>query len=282
MSQREIIAFVHIEKAAGTTLNHLLRLNYFPRYCDVRPLSYTSKGVFGVNDMKRVFAINPAVKCISGHAIRPFANLCDLIPKIRYITLLRDPLYRYISHYQFWVEKLQKKITFDQFLDLKNTFNFQTKKIAGTEDLYLAKDILARRFFLVGLVEEFDRFLILLKKNLEPFNFCPGYRVQRIGDRKSIIRRKVMDNLNYYHDRIIKANLLDIELYKFARDELIPKEIEKYGSDFENDVRTFTNSRPDYSRKLVRYIEYLFRKCYYEPIFGCIRVFNGLPAKGSY
>lgn len=281
-SERELLAFVHIEKAAGTTLNHILRVNFAMRYCDVKPLSSASKGIFRAEDMRKVMAINPAVKCISGHSIKPFVDLCEVIPRIRYITLLRQPVYRYISQYQYWIETLDKKLSFDQFMNLKSTFNFQTRKIAGTEDLCLAKDILAKRFFLVGIVEEFDQFLMLLKRKLEPFNFRAGYQLQNIGDKESTIRREITQNIDEYRDKIMEVNQLDTELYRYVREELIPREKEQYGRGFENDLTAFRNSRKNYPANLVRYADYLFRKCYYEPIFGFIRKLNGLPAKGSY
>lgn len=281
-SNRELLAFVHIEKAAGTTLIHMLRINFFMGYCDVTPLSSASNGIFQAEDMRKLMIINPAVKCIGGHAVRPSRDLSDVIPRIRYITLLRDPVYRYISHYQYWIEKLQKKLSFEEFINLETTHNFQTRKIAGKEDLTLAKSVLAERFFLVGVVEEFDEFLILLKRKLEPFKFRPGYQLRNVGEKESPTRRGIAQKIDEYREKIIKVNQVDLQLYRHVREEIIPKEKKRYGPDFDNDLAAFRHSRKRYPRKLVRYVDYAFRKCYYEFIFGFIRRLNGLPAKGSY
>ncbi len=78
------------------------------------------------------------------------------------------------------------------------------------------------------------------------------------------------------------ANKLDNELYSYVKNEIIVKEKEKYGSNFEGDLKRFKNENRNYSKKLFLYLDYLLRKCYYEPMFGIIRKKNGLPAKGSY
>lgn len=57
------------------------------------------------------------------------------------------------------------------------SLNRQTRAIAGSEDVSLAKKMILRRFLLVGIVEEFDGVLILLKRKLEPFKFRPGYKM---------------------------------------------------------------------------------------------------------
>jgi hypothetical protein len=195
---------------------------------------------------------------------------------------LRNPIQRYISQYQYWIEKLGKKLTFEEFLSLERTHNFQTKKIAGYADIELARDILADRFFLVGTVEDFDHFLILLKKKLEPFKFRPGYHVQNVSSRESIIHRNFTQKLDKYYDQILKVNQLDMILYKYVKGELIPKEKKQYGPGFDNCVTAFKKENRGYSKKFLRYADYVLRKCYYDPVFGFIRKINGLPAKGSY
>ena len=277
-----MIAFTHIEKAAGTTLIHILRVNFFMKYCDVKPLSIKSSGILRADDLRKIMMINPLLKCIAGHAIRPFADLCDVAPGIKYITILRDPTRRYISHYQYWSEKLGHKITFEEFLKFRNTHNLQTRKIAGSENVQFAKEILKKRFFLVGIVEEFDEFLVLLKNKLKPINFSPEYRLQNIGKRNSIIRADLEKNIHNYLYEIMYANKLDNELYSYVKNEIIFKEKEKYGYNFEDDLKRFKNENKNYSKKYFLYIDFLLRKCYYEPVIGFIRKMNGLPAKGSY
>lgn len=282
-SDNKLLAFVHIEKAAGTTLIHLLRSNFFMRYCDVKPFSSTSNRVFTSDDMKKVLRFNPALRCIGGHAVKPFSDLRESF-HVRYFTLLRDPIKRYLSQYQYWLERLEKKLSFQSFLDVEGSFNLQTKKIAGTDNLDLAKKTLSKDFFLVGTVEAFDEFLILFRNKLKPFEFSPYYEVKNVGNNKSPVRKSLPEIFVKYKDEIIKRNQLDIELYEYVKTVLLPRAKVIYGPNFDDDLNLFKNSNNRYSLKnrIFLDLDYMVRKCYYELIFGIIRKKNGLPPKGSY
>lgn len=270
-SQKQIIAFVHIEKAAGTTLIHLLRNNFVLRYCDVKPLSKASNRLFMAQDMKTVLKFNPFVKCIGGHGVKPFSDLENHFPRIRYITLLRSPIERYLSHFQYWREQLGYQLSFQDFLTETRLHNFQTKKIAGDDDLCRAKQMVGENFFLVGLVEAFDEFILLFKKKLLPFIFIPDYERKNVAYRHSPLRKTLDNEFHIFRSEIIKNNQNDIALYEYVKSTLMPKEKEIYGPIFQKDLEKLKNP---VSRKLRRhraYIDYIVRKLYYEPIFNTIR-----------
>jgi len=209
---KKIIAFVHIEKAAGSSLISILRYNFPLTHCEVKPLSKDSSHVFSSSDMKKILNINPWVKSISGHSITPFSDLKIAYPNIRYITLLRDPVNRYISHYLYWVDVMGYKGNFRNFMDSEKHWNFQVKKIAGVEDIGAAKKIIDKEFLLVGIVEEFDEFLLLLKRKIPNRQFkLVSYHLNK--GRKSPINKHVMEKLNQYLPEIRERNTLDIELY---------------------------------------------------------------------
>ena len=273
---REMLAFVHIYKAAGTTLTHILRLNFFLTHLDVKVLCKDSRGIFQSADMKKIMKINPFVRCIAGHDIKPFSDLSDIFPGIRYITLLRDPIKRTISQYQYNVEKLGSNLSFDEHLRIPGEMNVQTRWMAGSDDIDSAKRNITSRFFLVGIVEEFDEFLILLKKKLEPLIFRPGYKLKNVTNTDSPIRADINRHFDKYREKIIKHNLLDIKLYNYVKDEILPKRIEEYGSTFEYDVAQFKKFEKRYASNLLRYLDYFYRKCYYMPILKLIRKANGI------
>ena len=278
-TKKEIFAFVHIEKAAGTTFIHLLRRNFFLRYIDVRPLSEKSNRIFSLQDLKKYLIINPFLKCIGGHAVVPYSALANKSLNIKFITLLREPVFRYISHYQYWVEKRQKKISFDEFLKLDWMKNFQVKKIAGSENLTLAKKIIKDWFFLVGIAEEFDEFLICLQMKILPRIFCPYYKIHNVGINNNIKN----DILSKYYDQIIEKNELDIKLYFYVKNEIIPNLIKQYGTDFRENINHFKKLNDKYRPPTLKsYIDFMCRKIYYERISNGIRYINSMPMKGYY
>ncbi|MFX0197728.1 MAG: sulfotransferase family 2 domain-containing protein [Candidatus Hodarchaeota archaeon] len=271
-----MLAFVHIKKAAGTTLNHIMRINYIFRHCDVKVLEAGSDDVFRAADMKHLLKINPFVASISGHEVRPYGDLRSFIPSIKFITLLRDPVKRYLSQYQHNYEILGEKLAFSQYLNTESSFNKQTRTIAGCDDVELAKEILARRFFLVGTVEAFDEFLVILKNKIKDRKLHLGYKKQNIRNEKSALRKSLDEKYEEYKERIIERNLLDIELYRYVNEVLLPLEREKYGKNLQKHVEDFKATNTNFYRPLFRYLDFGYRKLYFQPMIQYVRRKNRL------
>ena len=273
-----ILAFVHIEKAAGTTIIHLMRHNFFLRYVDVRPLSGEFEQIFTSKDMQMTMMVNPFLVCVGGHSVKPYSDIKERWPQVRYITLLRNPIRRYISQYVYWRDKRLKNIEFDEFLTIDWVSNLQVKKLAGSENFKLALKNL-EQFFLVGCVEQFDEFLVLLRKKLKPQDFYPYYRAHNVSNLKKIRE----ENFSKYYEKIAEKNRLDIELYDHVKSKIMPEQIWSYGSGFAHDVSEFKRQNAGRRPLLAkRRIDYLYRKLYLEPVTGLIRLMNGFPFKGSY
>ena len=194
MLNKEIIAYIHIEKAAGQTMQHILQKNFLYNHCHVKTLKKSEKGVFSSSSMRILLRINPFIKSISGHSIMPFSDLKQKYPNIKYITLMREPFERYISHYQYQVNRMRSSWNFDTFLKQNFTKNFQTKKIAGTENLEKAIKIVKENIFLVGTVDEFDNFLLVLQKKLLPENLNINYKSKNVA-KDNRIKSDIIKNL---------------------------------------------------------------------------------------
>lgn len=274
-----MFAFIHIEKAAGTTLNHILRKNFLFRCIDVRPLSVESDCVFRPQDLEKYLMINPKLNCISGHSVQPIQDLTKAFPNIKYFTVLRNPVERYVSQFRYLVKIKRIPDDFDLFLSNTDYNNVQTKKIAGYEDFEKALNIIKNEMFEIGVVEEFDSFLLRLQKNLRPLIFDPNYVRKNITSGKN----KKDWLLTKYKKEIVQRNQFDLNLYEAVIKTIIPNANKAYGKELlEHDLKKFQQVNFNTKTDFKSYLDYLIRKIYYEPVTGYLRKKSGLPAKGSY
>lgn len=274
-----LLAFVHIEKAAGTTLNHILRRNYFLSYMDVRPFHKKSNGLFSADDYRIASRIVPGLKCISGHSVKPFGSLESINRDIHFIALLRNPVDRYLSQYMFWVNHMGKSLSFEDYLALEKPRNFQTKKISEKVSVEQAIMTLENKFLLVGIVEEFDEFLVMLRKKLSAEKFDPSYHSKNVGMPISSLIGKYRE----YKELIVDNNRYDIEVYNYVKSELRVKNIRNYGDGLGRDLEKFVESKKNVKPSMLKlYIDFIQRKFYIDPLVGIVRMLHGLPYKGSY
>ena len=225
--------FLHVPKTAGTTLHHILERCY-PRnqICSFKDPNYRSELE---NFQKLSTETREAYRLIKGHLSFGFHR--HLPGRSTYITFLREPVARALSFYHYarsHPEHYLYPLLGDDHVDLKillrqrtptthELFNLQTSMVAGDEwddperpadraALERAKQNLRSHFDVVGLTEEFDTSLGLLRRRF-------GWKV-RFYTRKNVTRRKdQIDNLDpETHSLLREANALDIELYQFARE----------------------------------------------------------------
>jgi hypothetical protein len=298
-----MLAFVHIEKSAGTTLKSIFQQNFGPGFAEVRPLFPTAQNdfdpedrqaynhivqdganprQFGPRDLTTYRYLNPWLSCFSGHSIRPCLGLEKSVPELRYITILREPGRRYVSYYNYTHgpnnPRKIKKITFEEFLEKKHFHNFQTKKIACRDDLHAAQDVLDRKFMLVGVMEEFDEFLIMLKQKLGSKTFTINYRALNTRPAPST------DYFKQYREQIEENNKLDITLYHYVLDTILPRQRIDYGPDLESDVARFKSANQfSKDRKPFRaLLQKAFQRVYLDTAAGLIRRRSGFPWGGTY
>jgi len=281
---KTIYAHVHIPKTAGTTLIHLLRRNFFSRCMDVRPFSTSANGIFGPDDLKISRRINPALQCITGHSVRAYADLESCIPDIRYFTILRDPVKRFISAYLYLTDVMKQDLTFEKHLKSEGKRNLQTRWIAGVADINAAKSLLDEKFFLVGRTDKLNEFILLLADQLKEREFDPVYRSKNLAENRGgdkVSHARTLEE--QYGDVIRENNSMDVELMAHLDNVIMPMQQERYGSSFDEDLQKFehdiTISKPPV---IPPYIDFVTRKFYYDPVIGCIRMLHGLPYRGSF
>jgi hypothetical protein len=185
---RPKIIFLHIHKTAGMSLRGLFVKNYRDGgqfNTDLMDIAAADWGA--CRDRVRCWDPETMAACrvFKGHM--PF-GLHELLPgPSRYITFLRDPVRRVLSHYRMAVRK--KQLPHDHWIDpsradwnlgaapaLARSFdNGQTRMLAGAdlqlpfgactdEHLQLAKRNIDTHFDFVGLTERFDLSLMLMRR----------------------------------------------------------------------------------------------------------------------
>jgi hypothetical protein len=273
-----LLAFCHIEKAAGTSLIHILRRIFFLRSAAVRPMQMTVDNNFSINDLRTMYRLNPFLRCIMGHSVVPYGELSAAEIPIRFITQVREPVGRTLSQYRFWVEKMHKKIGLDEFLSHPTTSDYQVKKIAGEANLELAMEILERKFLLAGTVDRFNDFLVLLagKLNMPLSQFTYSQQNVAPKDKQDSIPDRTIT-------RILEQNQLDKALHEWIGTAIIERDIAEYGKNFSRDKGEFLSLQESPSgNQIKRTIDSAYRNCYLKPVSGAIRLANGLPYFGSY
>lgn len=269
LRHRAFVGFVHIEKAAGTTFIHALRRNYFLRYLDVRPYSSASNSIFTARDLELSLRVNPWLRAFGGHSVRPFGDLCETFPNIRFVTILREPARRYISQYLYGNAILKLNLSFEDFLADGRTHDFQTRKIAGEADSERAIDILRTRFLAVGLVENLNQFIATLTIKLRPERFHGAYEARNVG-RYSKEEAELLDT---YGAAIEEVNQVDEALYRHVQ------RMVRASEHFASRLHIPPLSALD---RVKYFLDGAVRKAYYEPVTGLMRLRNGVSMKGSY
>jgi hypothetical protein len=244
-SQRDpncLIAFLHIPKTAGTTLNSILSREYGPDECYEimmrgmawipprptiirRPLISFSK----VLRLRTAVRSRRKLRLVRGHFDLSIAK--HLPADTHFFTLLRDPAERAISHYYHYrrraidrLHPLAMRSTLKEWVSgcgIVEMDNGQTRRLAGEMNLpcgrvtpAMLEHAISRltRFAVVGLTERFDESLVLLQRAF-------GWRVrppsaQNVGEN----RPPRIDVSEEALETIERCNRFDRELYRFASD----------------------------------------------------------------
>jgi len=256
-----MLAFCHMIKCAGTTLTHIFRNNYGFNYVEVYSVQ-GKKDSFGLDlfykdDIKFFLKRNKNIRCIRGHCLRTYSEINHILPDVKYFTFLRNPVSRYISHYFYGKSHDFDNENFRDWMRSKRRElrNYQTKFIAGEENLEKAKNILEYTYNFVGFVEEFDTSLLLMKNLLDLPSLDIRYKRRNIGsyNKKDFFQ----DDLE---EKIVDENRLDIALYNFAVKEIFEKQKQIYNGDLKKDLKEFKTANQNYRTKKIKNFQYLLGK----------------------
>jgi hypothetical protein len=141
--------------------------------------------------------------------------------------------------------------TIDGFLDNPQFNDFMTRRIAGGYDVELAKRRLRDEFAFVGLTERFDESLLLMKSRIGLAGFNTLYERENASEERtyqSDVRQESEDVL----ERVRRNNVLDMELYRFVRDELYPSYVRQFEGDLELAAAQRSERRAEFNFSRVR------------------------------
>jgi hypothetical protein len=225
------LIFVHIPKSGGMTLAAILQRHFEPPAIHGHPWSDHREIDLGDRDASRI-------RLLHGHV--PYGSHELLSVPGDYITMLRDPVDRFVSLFYFIRSREQHELhpeatsmSLGEFAEAfeHHSRNHQTRLLSGALDdfspatLEIAKRNLDERFSWVGLTDRFDESLLLLRRRFgwhdvwyRPVNVTPG-------------RRPTASIEPAVADRLRELNALDVALVEHARarfDEALAREPDSF------------------------------------------------------
>lgn len=237
MQHQKTVIFLHIPKAAGTTLTQILRRQYSEQQIlcltlpnNTKALPHSEKLQIKLDKLRQLSdSEKRQIKLLHGHF--PF-GAHELLPQsATYITMLRDPVKRVISTYFYakrtpghrHYEKInQEGISLKDYISSKinpQLNNGQVRMLSGKSDvdfgncnekmLEKAKSNLNNYFSVVGTLESFDKTVLSIKEVL-------GYNnvfYSKTNVSKSKNDQQIDSNLI---EMIKSENELDLELYNYV------------------------------------------------------------------
>ena len=228
-----VLVFVHIPKAAGSTLTDILVRQYArdavyrcgrQRPGEVLPAADAAVEVNALPAFQ-----SGSIRCVVGHV--RFGVHCHLQRPVTYITMVREPVQRIVSLYHYirrtpqhprHRELVDKNLTLEQYVDdpasAHTVDNVQVRQLYGGDPTdgpaSLALEIVKKRlrddFAAVGVAERFDASLLLYRRLLGWGTVY--YRRQNVAP----VRSPRVDGSREVIRQIERRNGLDLELYEYA------------------------------------------------------------------
>lgn len=184
---------------------------------------------------------------IGGHRMGAWLGYEEVLKReLFYFTFLRNPLKRYLSHLN-WQMHIKKRFgSPEEFIADDYFDNFQCYRIAGSRHAEKACAMLEERFAFTGLLEEYDRSLLLWRHALGRPDLDLCYQRENVKDygAQTIRREDLTDRL---WKKIEEKNAEDMALYEWVRRELFPRQEQAYGPGLEEDLVAFRQLNEGYS-----------------------------------
>jgi hypothetical protein len=271
----QTIIFLHIPKTAGSTFKSIIKKNYkkkeiYELYSPNTKASLEKLKIMSDDEKRKI-------KIICGHV--GYGIHRYLPQRCLYVTFLRDPVQRIVSHYYFVLAKphhrlhqeiVSKRMSLKDHVSRPITnavLNDQTRHI-GANYPWIPRNKLedttrtmlnkakkrCNHFSVIGLTERFDETLLLLKKE---------FAWKNIFYLRENVSKKPKQKLHEDFLRECKIkNQLDMELYDFAK-RRFAKTLDEQGFKFAIELAIFKFLNGIYAKGgflLIRFPGWLIRK----------------------
>ena len=220
------LIFLRLPKSGSTTLATLLRNKYKKSEVFLIPKSQEKNKLYQLSLEKRA-----VIKYLDGHDV---FGIHEYLPTpSHYITLLRNPIDRVVSHYYYVLRRpdhylhetvVAKNMELEEYVasGISRELNNGQVRLLSTiscsfgnctqEMLEQAKNNVSRHFSASATLEDFDKFLLLLKKKLG-WNGYPLYRRKNVTSKRPSIKSLPASTIR----TIEKYNQLDLEMYEHVK-----------------------------------------------------------------
>lgn len=207
------VVFHHVPKCGGTSVGRALRLRYLLSQETILPeASFRAFAAFSnppdheqalvdVLDLREqmlLYLLFQDVRCISAHV--RFSNVAYRMfhDRYRFITILREPVSRFLSHYRWNLrnpdDHAHLDLPFEEFLEGPRAQRLGALYVEYFSGLPIDADIRS------------DEAIALAIKNLRAFDVVG--RLDRLDEFKAKIREKLGVRLNIGHENENKSNSL--------------------------------------------------------------------------
>ncbi len=244
---KQILAFSHAVKTGGTTFSYILRNNFRLSYCHTTQLYHNNNtkifdSYLSPRDFNAYLHMYPKIRCFEGHLVRATPEVCEKHPQLDFITLLRKPISRYFSTFQ-WILKrkgLNRKEIEECIINSPNQLhrsNYLSLFLSETDNANDAIKYIKQHFLFVGILERFDESLIVLRTLLND-DFDYRYERRNISKINSNEERLTQKTVDYIKAR----NESDIILYNYFNEQLTIK-IKELGIDIDKELAILKDKR---------------------------------------
>ena len=244
-----MLAFIHVAKTGGQTVETLLRGTYGLRYVHAEPWAARDPSQviprYTPDDLRRLRRIWPPLRAIGGHAVALWSDFDEVAP-VRWFAFLREPLKRAASHYQFHVHTTESPLSIDEWLAWDVPRNHQLRSFSRSIDASEAIEAIEREGVFIGLQERFDESLVMLRKLVAP-ELRIDYMRTNTAPRNDLARGLLADPVRA--EQLAELHRDEFPFYEYVRRTVYPRQQAAYGPTLEADVEAFRarvgQSRPN-------------------------------------